>query len=88
MTATLTTTLTTTLAPPRTEPGLYPPTVEPGSYPLPLYKFLLRFVANLLRQVRFEWDGRHAPEPLSRVTLRPRGGMPLRIFPLGEAGEG
>jgi cytochrome P450 len=39
-------------------------------------------LATLLRSVRFEWDGRHLPEPVSRVTLRPKGGMPLIIKPL------
>ena len=28
---------------------------------------------------RFDWDGRHKPEPVSRVTLRPKGGMPLHV---------
>jgi len=36
-------------------------------------------LATLVRGARFEWDGRHLPEPLSRVTLRPKGGMPLRV---------
>jgi cytochrome P450 len=36
-------------------------------------------LATLVRGAEFEWDGRHLPEPLSRVTLRPRGGMPLRV---------
>lgn len=39
-------------------------------------------LATLLRNVRFEWDGRHLPEPVSRVTLRPKGGMPLIVRPL------
>jgi len=39
-------------------------------------------LATLLRSVSFEWDGRHAPEPVSRVTLRPKGGMPLIVRPL------
>lgn len=39
-------------------------------------------LATLLLSVRFEWDGRHEPEPVSRVTLRPKGGMPLIIRPL------
>jgi cytochrome P450 len=39
-------------------------------------------LATLLRSVRFEWDGHHAPEPVSRVTLRPKGGMPLIVRPL------
>jgi cytochrome P450 len=36
-------------------------------------------LATLVRGAGFEWDGRHLPEPLSRVTLRPKGGMPLRV---------
>jgi cytochrome P450 len=36
-------------------------------------------LATLLRGARFGWDGRHAPEPVSRVTLRPKGGMPLQV---------
>ena len=36
-------------------------------------------LATLLQTVRFEWDGRHEPEPISRVTLRPKGGMPLIV---------
>jgi cytochrome P450 len=36
-------------------------------------------LATLVRGARFEWDGVHAPEPLSRVTLRPKGGMPLLV---------
>lgn len=39
-------------------------------------------LATLLQSVRFEWDGRHTPEPVSRVTLRPKGGMPLIVRPL------
>jgi cytochrome P450 len=39
-------------------------------------------LATLLQSVRFEWDGRHEPEPISRVTLRPKGGMPLLVKPL------
>lgn len=37
-------------------------------------------LATLARRARFEWDGVHAPEPLSRVTLRPKGGMPLKVW--------
>jgi cytochrome P450 len=37
-------------------------------------------LATLVRRADFEWDGEHAPEPLSRVTLRPRGGMPLHVW--------
>ena len=36
-------------------------------------------LATLLRAARFEWDGRHAPQPISRITLQPTGGMPLRV---------
>jgi cytochrome P450 len=36
-------------------------------------------LATLVRGADFEWDGRHLPEPVSRVTLRPKGGMPLRV---------
>jgi cytochrome P450 len=37
-------------------------------------------LATLVRGARFAWDGVHAPEPLSRVTLRPKGGMPLLVW--------
>jgi cytochrome P450 len=40
-------------------------------------------LATLIRGARFEWDGRHSPEPVSRVTLQPRGGMPLKVTALG-----
>lgn len=36
-------------------------------------------LATLLRRVRFEWDGRHLPEPVSAIVLRPKGGMPLKL---------
>ncbi len=39
-------------------------------------------LATLVRAMRFRWDGRHLPEPVSRVTLRPRGGMPLYVEPV------
>lgn len=42
----------------------------------------IAILATLLRRADFEWDGEHAPEPLSRVTLRPKGGMPLHVWPL------
>ena len=45
----------------------------------------LAILATLVRRADFEWDGKHAPEPLSRVTLRPKGGMPLRVWPREEA---
>ena len=40
-------------------------------------------LASFVRAARFEWDGRHLPEPVSRVTLQPKGGMPLRVTVLG-----
>ena len=39
-------------------------------------------LATFVRAARFDWDGRHFPEPVSRVTLRPKGGMPLMVAPL------
>lgn len=36
-------------------------------------------LASFVRSARFEWDGRLVPEPVSRVTLRPKGGMPLAV---------
>jgi cytochrome P450 len=36
-------------------------------------------LATFVRAARFTWDGRHEPEPISRVTLRPKGGMPLNV---------
>lgn len=36
-------------------------------------------LATFVRAACFDWDGRHAPEPISRVTLRPEGGMPLKV---------
>lgn len=36
-------------------------------------------LATLVRSAAFGWDGRHLPEPVSRVTLRPKGGMPLSV---------
>ena len=36
-------------------------------------------LATLLQATRFDWDGKHLPEPISRVTLHPRGGMPVKI---------
>ncbi|MGE0699970.1 MAG: cytochrome P450 [Hyphomicrobiaceae bacterium] len=38
-------------------------------------------LAAFVRAMRFAWDGRHSPEPVSRVTLRPRGGMLLTLSP-------
>jgi cytochrome P450 len=39
-------------------------------------------LAALLRGVRFAWDGHHLPEPISQITLHPKGGMPLVIEPV------
>jgi cytochrome P450 len=36
-------------------------------------------LATLVRGARFGWDGKHTPEPISRITLRPKGGMPLEV---------
>jgi cytochrome P450 len=36
-------------------------------------------LATFLRSARFEWDGAHEPRPISRITLQPAGGMPLRV---------
>lgn len=36
-------------------------------------------LATLLQNAEFGWDGKHFPEPISRVTLRPKGRMPLKI---------
>jgi cytochrome P450 len=36
-------------------------------------------LSTLLQSVRFTWDGKHLPEPVSRITLRPKGGMPLGV---------
>lgn len=36
-------------------------------------------LATMLRQVRVDWDGKHLPEPISRITLHPKGGMPLKV---------
>jgi cytochrome P450 len=36
-------------------------------------------LATFVRAARFTWDGHHTPEPVSRITLRPNGGMPLGV---------
>ncbi len=41
----------------------------------------ITLLSTFVRDMQFGWDGRHVPEPVSRVTLRPKGGMPLRIAP-------
>ncbi len=37
------------------------------------------FLATLVRGASFKWDGKHVPVPVSRVTLRAKGGMPLIV---------
>jgi cytochrome P450 len=39
----------------------------------------LTLLAAFIRAARFDWDGRHQPEPMSAIVLRPKGGMPLRL---------
>lgn len=39
-------------------------------------------LATLIASARFEWDGKHLPEPVSRITLHPKGSMPLVVTPL------
>ena len=36
-------------------------------------------LATFLRAAHFGWDGSHLPTPVSRITLRPKGGMPLGV---------
>jgi cytochrome P450 len=36
-------------------------------------------LAAFVRAAHFGWDGHTMPEPVSRITLRPRGGMPLTV---------
>jgi cytochrome P450 len=36
-------------------------------------------LATFVRAAHFDWDGEHKPEPVSRITLRPKGGMPLKV---------
>jgi cytochrome P450 len=36
-------------------------------------------LATLVRAFRFRPVAGHRPHPLARVTLRPRGGMPLYV---------
>jgi cytochrome P450 len=40
-------------------------------------------LATFVRGAKFSWDGKYVPEPVNRVTLRPRDGMPLIVTPLG-----
>jgi cytochrome P450 len=36
-------------------------------------------IATLLQHARFAWAGREEPRPVARVTLIPRGGIPLEV---------
>jgi cytochrome P450 len=36
-------------------------------------------LATLLQRARFEWAGKEEPVPVARVTLIPKGGMPLKV---------
>jgi cytochrome P450 len=45
-------------------------------------------LAGLIRAARFEWDGGDEPQPISRITLQPRSGMPLRVRLLNERRAG
>lgn len=45
-------------------------------------------LATLVRGARFDWPGGAEPEPVSRITLTPRHGMPLAVTPLPDAPEG
>jgi cytochrome P450 len=36
-------------------------------------------LAAFVRAAQFDWDGKSEPEPISRITLRPRGGMRLLV---------
>jgi cytochrome P450 len=38
-------------------------------------------LATLVRAARFQVPDGYEPMPISRVTLRPKGGMPLRVWP-------
>ncbi len=40
---------------------------------------IVAMLATLLRAARFEVAPQHRPVPVSRVTLWPRGGMPLKV---------
>ena len=40
----------------------------------------IAMLATLVRAAHFEVPAGHDPVPISRVTLRPRGGMPLKVW--------
>ena len=39
----------------------------------------IAILATVVARARVSWDGRHLPEPVSKLTLIPRGGMPLDV---------
>lgn len=39
----------------------------------------MAMLATFIRAARFEWDGTTFPEPVSRITLQPKGGVTLRL---------
>ena len=39
-------------------------------------------LATFVRAARFTWVDHYEPEPISRITLTPSGGMPLRVEPI------
>jgi cytochrome P450 len=41
-------------------------------------------LAGLVRAAHFGWEGGAEPTPISRITLQPKGGMPLRVTLLRE----
>lgn len=41
-------------------------------------------LASLIRAAQFDWQGKTHPEPISRITLQARGGMPLKVTMLGQ----
>lgn len=43
-------------------------------------------LAEVLRAVRVAWDGELKPEPVSRITLHPKGGMRLKLSMVSGAG--
>jgi cytochrome P450 len=38
-------------------------------------------LSSLLRRLAFDFAGDAPPDPVQRITLRPRGGMPMRVVP-------
>jgi cytochrome P450 len=38
-------------------------------------------LSTLLRRLAFDFAGDAPPDPVQRITLRPRGGMPMRVVP-------